>query len=132
MHNDPSIDVPLFIPEDIQAAYQDEAAATVVHAREGRSQNGTAVAVAPRSAPRRAPRRAPQRAARQGTDRAFVVLAVLLGLAGVAACTAWWTWLANETGSAMWNNFAVGGGAALVLGAVTAVGAWLCRRDSRR
>lgn len=128
MHNDPSIDVPLFIPEDIQAAYQDEAAATVVHAREGRSQNRTAVAVAPR----RAPRRAPQRAARQGTDRAFVVLAVLLGLAGVAACTAWWTWLANETGSAMWNNFAVGGGAALVLGAVTAVGAWLCRRDSRR
>lgn len=132
MHNDPSIDVPLFIPEDIQAAYQDEAAATVVHAREDRSQNRTAVAVAPQSAPRRAPQRAPQRAARRGTDRAFVVLAVLLGLAGVAACTAWWTWLANETGSAIWNNFAVGGGAALILGAITAVGAWLSRRDSRK
>ncbi|HVL98547.1 MAG TPA: hypothetical protein VM324_04565 [Egibacteraceae bacterium] len=118
MQPDPSIDTPLFIPDHLQDVYQEDAALQVRTTR--------AAAPAP-ARPRSAHSAVAVSSSAARTQRAFVLLAAVLALVGGAVCTAWWAWLAHDTGSTLWNNFAVGGGVAVVLGVVTCVGYWLSR-----
>lgn len=110
MPRKPTVDSLLFIPDDILAAFGDEATLQVaeswlhrpVRVDEGDvGESGALARVATRSL----------------QDR-VLAFAACLALVGWSVCTGLWTWLAMDTGETVWTAFAGAGAVALLLGVV--------------
>ncbi len=104
----------LFIPDDILDAYRDEAVRQVAAswARRPLAVIDQQLRAATDAALHPAPTR---------THDPLLVFAAFLALIGWTACTAWWTWLALDTGLTLWTTFAGVGAGVLLAGIIAGI-----------
>lgn len=122
----PTVDTLLFIPDDIVAAFQNEAVLQVAESWAERPLRPLAQMAATAAARPRIGGLGPV------PKHGVLLFAALLALVGWAVCTGVWTWFAIDTGATMWKALAGVGAVALILGAVATTRLMLAPRPRRQ